>query len=81
MTPGMSSNFRQAHYESRSFYTYSKKKSNRLSSKSRQTSNSILEVDHYQNALKKGFLNIEKQKALKEKMKVFEKTRKTSSTK
>ena len=81
MTPGMSANFRQAHYESRSFYTYSRKKSNRLTSKSKQTSNSILEVDHYQNALKKGFLNVEKQKALKEKMKVFEKARKTASKK
>ena len=81
MTTGMSSNFLQAHYESRSFYTYNKKKTNRLSSKSKQTSNSILEVDHYQNALKKGFLNVEKQKALKEKMKVFEKTRKTTSKK
>ena len=35
-----------------------------------------MEVDHYQNALKKGLVNTEKQKILKEKKKVFEKKKK-----
>ena len=76
MASGNSANFQRVHQASRTVYTYNSKKNKSYSKRHEQTSKSILEVDHYQNALKKGLVNTEKQKILKEKKKVFDKKKK-----
>lgn len=76
MASGTSASFQRVHQTNRTVYTYSSKKTKSYSRRHEQTSKSIMEVDHYQNALKKGLLNTEKQKILKEKKKVFEKKKK-----
>lgn len=76
MASGTSASFQRVHQTNRTVYTDSSKKTKSYSRRHEQTSKSIMEVDHYQNALKKGLVNTEKQKILKEKKKVFEKKKK-----
>lgn len=71
----MSTSFQRVHHKYRGVYTYNKKKENKLSSKFKQTTTSIMEIDHYQNALKRGLFSTEKEKTQKEKKKAFKNTR------
>ena len=71
----MSTSFQRVHHKYRNFYTCNKKKENKLSSKLKQTTTSIMEIDHYQNALKRGLFSSEKEKTQKEKKKAFRNTR------
>ena len=48
-----------------------------MTNKIKRSTVSLLEVDHYSYALKKGVFNTEKQKAQREKRKSFEKSRKS----
>lgn len=71
----MSTSFHHVHHKYRNVYTYNKKKENKLCSKFKQTTTSIMEIDHYQDALKWGLFSTEKEKAQKEKKKTFKNTR------
>ena len=76
MTPDISGSFDYIHSRHTTYYAYNKKRGNKTTTRAQQMSKSLLEIDHYQNALKNGVFNTEKQKILKEKKKTFHKTKK-----
>lgn len=77
MTLEKSKSFIHVHCKNRTFYTYNQKKETKMTNKIKRSNVSLLEVDHYSYALKKGVFNTEKQKAQREKRKSFEKSRKS----
>ena len=72
----MSTSFHHVHHKYRNVYTYNKKKENKLCSKFKQTTTSIMEIDHYQDALKWGLFSTEKEK-LRKKRRKLSKTQET----
>ena len=72
----MSTSFHHVHHKYRNVYTYNKKKENKLCSKFKQTTTSIMEIDHYQDALKWGLFSTEKEKNSERKEERFQKHKK-----
>ena len=71
MTNEKSNRFDRIHGQNRTVYTYNKKKETKMSNQITNGMNQkrLLEVDHYQKALKSGVFNVDKHKLKKEKMK------------
>ena len=81
MTSEKSKSFQQAAGKPKTFYTYNHKKETKMTNKIKKPSVSVLEIDHYNAALKKGVFNAEKEKIRKEKKKAFEKAKKDKKAK
>lgn len=74
MTSVESNNFQRYYWENRTVYTHHQKKETQTFRKLKKThTTSLLEVDHYQNALKRGEFSTAKQKIQNEKRKYFKK--------
>ena len=58
----------------RPIYTNAGETKNKMYGKPKNTQTSFLEIDHYQNALKRGFIYTERQKIQREKRNYFNKS-------
>ena len=75
MTSVESNNFQRYYWENRTIYTHRQRRETQTFRKLKTYTTSLLEVEHYQNALKRGEFSTAKQKIQNEKRKYFKKSK------